>query len=150
MAYRLNKLWKRIFLQKALSKDTPAISVTEAFSQKQNYLFLDSRAKREFDVSHIKNAKFIGYPELDQNVFSSLKKDEPIIVYCSVGVRSDASTKALMAAGFTNVKNLYGGIFEWFNAGFEIVDNEEKSTANIHAFSRKFGLWLNHGIKIYE
>ena len=40
-------------------------------------------------------------------------KDREIIVHCRSGMRS-ASAKALMvASGFTNVRNLLGGMLEW-------------------------------------
>jgi len=41
------------------------------------------------------------------------KKDDEIIVHCRSGVRS-ASAKALLEqSGFTNVRNLLGGMLEW-------------------------------------
>jgi len=33
-------------------------------------------------------------------------------VYCSLGIRSEVIAKKLKKAGYTNVFNLYGGIFE--------------------------------------
>ncbi|MBO0862615.1 MAG: rhodanese, partial [Chloracidobacterium sp.] len=40
-------------------------------------------------------------------------KDEPIILHCHHGTRSDRACQYLAAQGFTNVKNLTGGIDEW-------------------------------------
>ncbi|MDG5766943.1 rhodanese-like domain-containing protein [Balneolales bacterium ANBcel1] len=40
-------------------------------------------------------------------------KEKPIIVYCRSGARSAEACRTLMASGFTNVKNLKGGILKW-------------------------------------
>jgi rhodanese-related sulfurtransferase len=45
-------------------------------------------------------------------------------VYCSIGKRSDEITKMLGEAGFTNARNLYGGIFEWVNQGHPVFNSQ--------------------------
>jgi adenylyltransferase/sulfurtransferase len=40
-------------------------------------------------------------------------KDEEIVLHCHHGMRSDRACQYLAAQGFTNVKNLIGGIDEW-------------------------------------
>lgn len=40
-------------------------------------------------------------------------KDDEIIVYCRSGNRSGQACLILEAAGFTNVKNLTGGMLDW-------------------------------------
>lgn len=40
-------------------------------------------------------------------------KDEPIVLHCHHGMRSDRACQFLAAQGFTNVKNLIGGIDDW-------------------------------------
>jgi adenylyltransferase/sulfurtransferase len=40
-------------------------------------------------------------------------KDEEIVVHCKTGARSQRASQTLKAAGFTNVKNLAGGITAW-------------------------------------
>ena len=40
-------------------------------------------------------------------------KDEEIVLHCHHGMRSDRACQYLAAQGFTNVKNLVGGIDEW-------------------------------------
>lgn len=41
------------------------------------------------------------------------KKDEEIVCMCRSGGRSAEACKTLQKKGFTNVKNLKGGINEW-------------------------------------
>lgn len=40
-------------------------------------------------------------------------KDNEVVVYCRSGNRSGQACLILEAAGFTNVKNLTGGMLEW-------------------------------------
>lgn len=40
-------------------------------------------------------------------------KGEEIVLHCHHGMRSDRACQFLAAQGFTNVKNLIGGIDEW-------------------------------------
>ena len=47
-------------------------------------------------------------------------------MYCSIGKRSEKVTQKLKKAGYNNVSNLYGGIFEWVNQGNEVVDTNNK------------------------
>jgi rhodanese-related sulfurtransferase len=43
-------------------------------------------------------------------------KDDEIIVYCRSGNRSGMAKQLLVASGFTNVKNLIGGMLAWREA----------------------------------
>jgi len=112
-------------------------------------IFLDTRSIEEFNVSHIKEAKFIGYETLNFKVLDSLQKDEEIIVYCSVGYRSEIVCEKLLELGFTNVSNLYGGLFEWVNQSKPIVDTEGNFTNRVHAYDQVWGIWLKKGDKVY-
>jgi len=39
-------------------------------------------------------------------------------------------------AGYTNVSNLYGGIFEWVNQGNNVVDDNNRITPKVHAYGK--------------
>ncbi|MFB9105669.1 rhodanese-like domain-containing protein [Algibacter miyuki] len=77
-------------------------------------------------------------------------KDTQIVVYCSLGIRSESIADSLKQAGYTHVENLYGGIFEWKNNNFPVYNSEEKETDSIHTFNKAWSKWLKKGIKIYE
>ncbi|MEL6718853.1 MAG: rhodanese-like domain-containing protein, partial [Bacteroidota bacterium] len=68
--------------------------------------------------------------------------------YCSVGYRSEKISEQLLEAGFKDVSNLYGGIFEWKNQDHEVVD-EKGATEKVHAYDRVWGFWLKEGKKVY-
>lgn len=135
-------------LKTMLSHDVVEVTVEEA-SNKQNVLFLDSRSKEEFDVSHIEGALFVGYDDFDITSVSDLDKESEIIIYCSIGYRSEKITEQLVQGGFKNVQNLYGGIFEWKNQGNEVVSPDGKPTEDVHAYNRLWGIWLKEGNRVY-
>ena len=138
-----------IVLKMMLKHDVKEITVPKAVA-KTNVLFADAREKKEYDVSHINNALFTGYDDFNLSRLNSIPKDREIIVYCSIGKRSEKITEKLREAGYTNVSNLYGGIFEWVNQGNSVVDLNNKNTNKVHAFSRFWGQWLDKGEKVYN
>lgn len=139
-------------LKKHNTKSVPYISVQELAMPKTKATILDAREPKEFEVSHLKNAICVGYDHfnLEETTEQLAKKDQLIVVYCSLGIRSEDIAEKLVEAGYTNVYNLYGGIFEWKNNDFSVIDSEEKETDNIHTFSKAWSKWLLKGNKIYN
>ena len=123
----------------------------DLFKQK-NTVYLDAREKKEFDVSHIKNSIYVGFDEFDNASFEKLNidKNQKIIVYCSLGVRSEKVAKKIISAGYKDVSNLYGGIFLWKNEKGTVVDIHNKITENVHAYSKNWGVYLTSGNKMYN
>ncbi len=76
-------------------------------------------------------------------------KNATYVVYCSVGVRSEKIGKKLMDLGYTDVKNLSGGMFKWINEGYDVVDSAGRTTQKVHAYNRFWGLLLDKGMKVY-
>ena len=139
-------------LNKFNSKTIPYISVQELATPKTEAIILDAREKKEHDTSHIKHAVFVGYDNFNlESVQQTIPaKDQQIVVYCTLGVRSEDIAEKLKEAGYTNVYNLYGGIVEWKNKGFEVYDSKEQKTENVHVCNEYWSQWLENGIKIYD
>jgi len=114
-----------------------------------NILILDAREKDEFNVSHIKGAKYAGYDHYDEACLQGVDKDQKIIVYCSIGYRSEKIGEKLKNQGFTNVYNLYGGVFDWVNKGNEVVDGKGNQTPKVHTYNKNWSKWLEKGEKVY-
>jgi rhodanese-related sulfurtransferase len=127
-----------------LSYSAPVISVSEAAKNKDSYLFLDARELEEYNVSHIPSAKFIGYDDFNIKGLEGISKDKPLVVYCSIGYRSEKIATKLKKNGFTNVKNLYGSIFEWVNFGNEVWDNNNKPIKSIHTYNKSWSKWVTN------
>ncbi|MBP6310642.1 MAG: rhodanese-like domain-containing protein [Flavobacteriales bacterium] len=132
-------------LNSILDRDVPVVDVAHVVSPT---VFLDAREPEEYNVSHIRGARFIGYKELDLGMIKDLSKDTMIVVYCSVGYRSQQVTERLIEAGYTNVHNLYGGIFEWVNSGNTVVDQKGR-TDRVHTYDRNWSKWLRKGEAVY-
>ena len=140
-------------LLKQYKKNTvPYISVQELAMPNKNIFILDSRGFNEYETSHIKNAIHVDYDyfKLDSVQKIIPNKTSKIVVYCSVGIRSETIAEKLKKAGYTDVQNLYGGIFEWKNNDFSVYNSNEKETDSIHTFSKEWSKWLKKGIKVYE
>lgn len=129
----------------------PTISPKEAKSKlnTKGIFFLDTRPKEEFKISHLKNAIQVGYDDFKLTSVRFIPKDAEIIVYCSIGARSQGVGEKLKKAGYTNVKNLYGGLFHWANINYPLVDMSGKDTNNIHGYSKDWGKWVTTGNVVY-
>ena len=117
-----------------------------------NYHLLDSRETKEFDVSRLTNATCVGYDKFKLQTVLDLvpNKQDTAIVYCSLGIRSEDIGEKLQNAGYANVYNMYGCIFEWKNNDKLVYNAKNIVTEEVHAFSKDWGKWLHRGIKIYE
>jgi rhodanese-related sulfurtransferase len=131
-----------------LSHSVNEVSVANVIAKTDSLVFLDAREIQEYEVSHLKNATHIGYDNFDIKSVASIDKSQPIIVYCSVGYRSEKIALKLINAGFTDVSNLYGGIFEWVNNDQKVF-HENQPTKKVHAFDKTWGVWLEKGEKVY-
>lgn len=117
--------------------------------QKDKPVLLDARASKEYNVCHITGGRWVGYEDFSLNKVKNIPKNSPIVVYCSVGYRSERIGEQLQKAGYTNVRNLYGGIFEWINAGYNVFDNQQNITTKVHGYSTSWGIWVKKGEVVY-
>lgn len=135
---------------KSLYKETVPLIQASDLKEKSDVILLDTRTPEEFKVSHIAGSQLIDYDHFRKKDVSDLDKDAEVIVYCSVGYRSERIGEKLQKMGFNNVKNLYGGIFDWKNQGLEIVNEKEQPTDSVHTYNKAWSKWLYKGIKIYD
>jgi|GEM_PF-162527 len=135
-------------LRSLLSHSVPEIGV-EDLQVMKGAVLLDAREPEEFAVSRLAGARYAGYDLFDLNMLGDLDRNQTVVVYCSVGYRSEKIAEKLLEAGFSQVYNLYGGIFEWVNAGQPVVDASGKLTDLVHAYNRTWGLFLQKGEKVY-
>ena len=139
-------------LLKKFNTESVPYATVEMAQANPNFILLDARELREYKVSHIKNAIHVGYDEFDLKETSTklTDKNATIVVYCSVGIRSEDIAEKLQKAGYTNVYNLFGGIFEWKNNQNTVVDSHGNSTERVHTFSKEWSKWLKKGEKVYD
>ncbi|MEW7290149.1 rhodanese-like domain-containing protein [Aquimarina sp. 2304DJ70-9] len=134
------------------NESIPYISVTALKDIQDEVLILDAREKVEFNVSHLKGAQFVGYNDfqITSVIKQNISKNDTIVVYCSLGVRSEDISEKLKGEGYINVYNLYGGIFEWKNKNYTVVNSKEEITEEVHACSKQWAKWLRKGKKVYS
>jgi rhodanese-related sulfurtransferase len=90
----------------------------------------------------------VGYENFSLDYVKNLDKKKPVLIYCTVGARSQEIGKKLQEAGFERVFNLYGGILHWANEGKPLFV-EGKPTQKVHTYSKSWGIWLNKGEKVF-
>lgn len=128
-------------VDRLLARSIPLISTSELADELEAgaaVVLLDARHHKEFLVSHLSGARRVGFLDFQRGRVEAIDKDAAIVVYCSIGYRSEKIGEKLVAAGFSNVRNLYGGIFAWANEGRPLLDADEKATAVVHGFSAKW------------
>jgi rhodanese-related sulfurtransferase len=125
-----------------LAFTVPTVSPSDV-KKMPNALLLDARERAEYNTSHLPNAIFVGYNNFEKDALANVPKDKPIVVYCSIGYRSEKIGEKLQKMGFTKVYNLYGSIFEWMNQGNQVVDNQGNKTKKIHTFNKSWSKWVD-------
>jgi rhodanese-related sulfurtransferase len=105
-------------------------------------LLLDTRTEPEYAVSHLPDAQLVAPDTQNFAFLDSLALDAPIITYCSVGYRSSMMAERLQEAGYTNVTNLEGSIFQWANEGRPVYRNSQ-IVQQVHPYNQLWGYLLD-------
>lgn len=86
--------------------------LAERLRRGEHICLLDVREAVEQQVSALPGALHIPYGHLSSRL-NELPKDGEIVVFCRTGSRSTYAVQLLHGQGFTNAKNLRGGINAW-------------------------------------
>ena len=93
----------------------PEISPQELklkLDETDSVFLLDVREHSEYDIVHLQDAHLIPLNTLPHHI-DRLPSDQEIVVYCHHGQRSLYATAFLHQNGYTEAKNLSGGIDQW-------------------------------------
>ncbi len=83
---------------------------------------VDVRTPHEWSTGHIEDAKHIDWFSDDFKAeVAKLDKDQPVRLYCAAGGRSEEARELLLGMGFTDVKDLDGGMTAWKKAGAPVA-----------------------------
>lgn len=74
---------------------------------------IDVREPSEFHTAQIAGAELRPLGRIMHWGAELGDKEQEIVLYCHHGMRSDRACQFLAAQGFTNLKNLLGGIDDW-------------------------------------
>ncbi len=95
-----------------MSTELTPVELKQRLDRREPLVLLDVRQDWETRLCRLDNAVHIPIEEIE------LRSDEldpaaEIIVYCHQGVRSAAVAEYLRGLGFTNARNLAGGLDAW-------------------------------------
>jgi rhodanese-related sulfurtransferase len=79
----------------------------------EKFRLIDVREPSEYQVAKIEGSELRPLGRIPNWANELADKNEEIVLHCHHGMRSDRACQYLAAQGFTNVKNLVGGIDEW-------------------------------------
>jgi rhodanese-related sulfurtransferase len=140
---RANNLNKAV--DDMLKGSIPVINTTELDTQlaeNKELVLLDACEKYEYELSHLPGAQWVGYDGFSLKSVTGINKDKTIVVYCSIGVRSERIAEKLKSNGFNTVLNLYGGIFAWANENRMLLDKNQLATQSVHGYNKKWAQLL--------
>ena len=85
----------------------------QKIDNQESFVFIDVREQHEYDEFNL-GARLIplggfmdAIPELSSH------KDDEVIIHCRSGARSGMAQQLLQQAGFSNVRNVLGGVLAW-------------------------------------
>jgi molybdopterin/thiamine biosynthesis adenylyltransferase/rhodanese-related sulfurtransferase/molybdopterin converting factor small subunit len=104
-----------VLTSRPVRASVPEITVEELKALRdrgESVVLLDVREPHEIAISDISGSVKIPLGTLPQSV-DRLSKDDAIVAYCRVGGRSAKAVEFLQQKGYSNVRNLVGGINRW-------------------------------------
>ena len=82
-------------------------------------LIVDVREPEEFASERIEGAVLIPMSQFAAR-HAELPRDRPLVMQCHSGSRSSSATMYLVGRGWTDVRNLDGGIAAWMRDGLPV------------------------------
>jgi phage shock protein E len=114
----------------AVAGDKPVLGVTaeqvheRLTANAPKPLIVDVREPDEFSAGHIDGAVLAPLASVVERL-GSVGKDREIVLVCRSGRRSANAYGILADQGYTNLRNLEGGMLAWARAGFPVVKKAE-------------------------
>ena len=81
---------------------------------------IDVRTPAEWQQAHLEHVTHVPLSDLLEGKLPDADKEEPLVVICGSGYRSNIAGSVLQRAGFKKVKSMAGGLFAYANAGLPV------------------------------
>ncbi len=104
--------YRRTNRQESFSDCISPKELSIILNEKKDVLLIDVRNPVESQVSSLPGAIVIPLEMLSSRM-QDIPHDQPIVVFCRTGGRSQTAVGLMRQAGFTNVRSLQGGINAW-------------------------------------
>jgi rhodanese-related sulfurtransferase len=121
--------------------DTAELERRLKVEQEHRPFLIDVRSREEYEVSHLPDAVWGDSPSQIRALAHAVPTSRPLVLYCSVGIRSSKAAQELIDEGYANVFNLKGSIFKWANEGRPLV-RDGKLVRQVHPYNRRWGRLL--------
>ena len=96
-----------------------AIDPSVATDPSTRPLVVDVREPNEFAQARIDGVVLMPISQFVAR-HAELPKDRPLLMLCAAGSRSTSATMYLLQAGWTDVRNITGGMMAWQAAGLPV------------------------------
>ena len=94
-------------------EDITVLEVKKKLEAGESFVFIDVREPWENEEFNI-GAQLIPLGDLPNRIWElEAHKGDEIVVHCRSGARSGTAKQILISQGFTNVRNMLGGVLEW-------------------------------------
>jgi rhodanese-related sulfurtransferase len=112
-----------------MSQTIPTITASEAAAATEpsanpdpatRPLIVDVRERNEFEQERVEGVVLLPISEFVAR-HQDLPKDRPLLMLCAAGSRSASATMYLLQGGWTDVRNIAGGMLGWRQAGLPIL-----------------------------
>ncbi|MEM1323376.1 MAG: rhodanese-like domain-containing protein [Bacteroidota bacterium] len=96
--------------------DITVQELKQKLDSSDDFVFIDVREPHEYNEFNL-GAKLIPLNQVVEHLPSLDQfKDKEVVVHCRSGGRSGMAQQMMQQAGFTNVRNLTGGVLAWQDA----------------------------------
>lgn len=106
----------------ATLQNVTAPELATRLSAERDLVVLDVREDVEWDEGHVPGALHIPMRQVARRL-SEVPRDRGVAVMCRGGARSSLVASMLLAHGFANLVNTWGGIAGWLEAGLPVVQD---------------------------
>ncbi len=95
------------------------ITTEELFKDINKYVLIDVREKEEWQERHLLGALNVPLSQIEGGSFNSIPKERPIVLYCSLGIRSKKAGNILIEKDYREVYSLKGGLSAVMQNGYK-------------------------------
>lgn len=113
------------------------------YDKGEDFIIIDARNEYEGRIGKFKNAivpnieAFRQFPEFVETIKDL--KDKQIVTYCTGGIRCEKASAYLREQGFTNVRQLHGGIHEYSEKA-----KGKNFEGEMYVFDARINIKVNH------
>ena len=104
-------------------KETNVDTVKSRLDRGDKFLLIDVREDNEFAKDHLPTAVHMGRGVLERDIEQRVPElGTEMVLYCGGGFRSALAADNLQKMGYTNVISMDGGIREWREKSYPLVN----------------------------